>query len=50
MEGWDRLDCDEMRKYYKYLQIFLPQVFLINEVGSDVFLRRVQQFEASNCL
>ena len=26
------------------------QVFLINEVGSDVFLRRVQQFEASNCL
>ena len=28
----------------------MGQVFLINEVGSDVFLRRVQQFEASNCL
>ena len=28
----------------------MGQVFLINEVGSDVFLRRVQQFETSNCL
>ena len=36
--------------FQNIFQIFLLQVFLINEVGSDVFLRRVQQFEASNCL
>ena len=26
------------------------QVFLINEVGSDIFLQKVQQFETSRCL
>ena len=28
----------------------MGQVFLINEVGSDIFLQKVQQFETSNCL
>ena len=28
----------------------MGQVFLINEVGSDIFLQKVQQFEAGNCL
>merc|ERR1711899_390998 len=28
----------------------MGQVFLINEVGSDIFLKKVQQFETSNCL
>ena len=26
------------------------QVFLIDEVGSDIFLKQVQEFETNNCL
>ena len=29
---------------------FLSQVFLINEVGADSFLRKVEQFEEENCV
>jgi len=28
----------------------LGQVFLINEVGSDIFLQKVQEFETNTCL
>jgi len=28
----------------------MGQVFLINEVGSDIFLQKVQEFETNNCL
>ena len=32
------------------LKCFILQVFLIDEVGSDIFLKQVQEFETNNCL
>ena len=33
-----------------YTSLFLLQVFLINEVGADSFLQRVEEFEEENCI
>ena len=30
--------------------LLLLQVFLINEVGADSFLQRVEEFEEENCI
>ena len=30
--------------------LYFFQVFLIDEVGSDIFLKQVQEFETNNCL
>ena len=34
----------------EYIFSYFFQVFLIDEVGSDIFLKQVQEFETNNCL
>ena len=49
-------DCDDHRQdellmYLNYkMKTSLMQVFLINEVGADSFLQRVEEFEEENCI
>ena len=42
----------EGRARDKSLEVFneVSQVFQINEVGADMFLQTVEEFEESNCL
>ena len=42
-------DCDDLAKM-DYTSLLLLQVFLINEVGADSFLQRVEEFEEENCI
>ena len=39
----------EMMLIFDMMKLDL-QVFLIDEVGSDIFLKQVQEFETNNCL
>ena len=49
-----KVRIEKRKKYEKngYVMFFYTffQVFLIDEVGSDIFLKQVQEFETNNCL
>ena len=48
--GKVRIEKKKKNEKIEYIFLYFFQVFLIDEVGSDIFLKQVQEFETNNCL
>ena len=45
-----KVRIEKKNEKIEYIFLYFFQVFLIDEVGSDIFLKQVQEFETNNCL